>query len=265
VKTKSLKKLMDNQLDESNLVSIIVPAYRAATVIGETINSVIAQTYSNWEMLIADDCSPDNTTEVVLNAAARDPRIKLIKCLINGGPAAARNAALARAKGRWIAFLDSDDVWLPTKLADTINFALAKSSVLTFTGFRRMSFDGQVIGRYISVPSRLSFHALLGNTAIATSTVLVDRSRIKSLVMRPVYYDDFVCWLEILKQGHLAHGLDSDLMRYRVVSNSVSRNKRRSATEVWKIYREVEKIGRVMSAWYFANYAIRAFIKYRSL
>lgn len=250
-----------NRLD--GLVSIITPAYRVESIIQETIDSVLNQTYPNWEMLVADDCSPDNTSAVVVRATVADPRVRLISCKENRGPAAARNAALSEARGRWIAFLDSDDLWLPTKLEETINFAISNASALTFTGFRRISSDGSVTGAYIPVPSQLSYSQLLGNTAIATSTVLVDRWMVDSITMEKVFYDDFVCWLAILKRGFKAFGLDKDLMRYRVLKNSVSRNKLRSAIEVWKTYREVENLGIVRSTWCFARYAFNAINKYR--
>ena len=249
---------------DDDLVSIITPAYRVEKIVQETIDSVIAQSYKNWEMLVADDRSPDGTASVVSAAAAADQRVRLVRCKVNGGPAAARNAALAEARGRWVAFLDSDDLWLPEKLEETIRHALANRSALTFTGFRRISFDGTQKGGYISVPATLTYEQLLGNTAIATSTVLVDRRMVGDVSMKKVYYDDFVCWLEILKRGFKAHGLNKDLMRYRVVANSVSRNKRRSAAEVWKIYRQVEELGLVRAAWYFSRYAVNALRKYRA-
>lgn len=248
---------------DDKLVSIITPAYKAQDIVGQTIDSVIAQTYQNWELLVADDRSPDDTAAVVAEASRLDSRVKLIQCEVNGGPAAARNAALDQAKGRWIAFLDSDDLWLPEKLTSTLAFAKARQSVLSFTGFRRMTVDGSVVGRFVPVPRTLTYRQLLGNTAIATSTVLVDRSVAGDLKMRPVFYDDFVCWLEILKRGHLAHGQNEDLMRYRVMTNSVSRNKRRSAAEVWKTYRQIEGLGLLRSASYFTSYALRAAAKYR--
>ncbi|MEO1960227.1 MAG: glycosyltransferase family 2 protein, partial [Paracoccus sp. (in: a-proteobacteria)] len=214
---------------EDDLVSIITPACKAQAIVGQTIGSVIAQTSLNGELLVADDLSPDNTAAVVAEAARSDSRVKLIQCEVNGGPAAARNAALDQAKGRWIAFLDSDDLWLPEKLTSTLAFAKVHKSALSFTGFRRMSMDSGVVGRFVPVPKKMTYRKLLGNTAIATSTVLIDRVIVDGLRMRPVFYDDFVCWLEILKRGHEAHGLNEDLMRYRVVPNSFSRNKRRSA------------------------------------
>ncbi|MEO5882988.1 MAG: glycosyltransferase family 2 protein [Caldimonas sp.] len=247
-----------------SLVSIITPAYRAASVIGDTIRSVIAQSHPNWELLIAEDCSPDDTREVVRGWAQTDPRIRLIALEKNGGPAAARNAALEQAKGRWLAFLDSDDVWVPEKLEKTIAFAKTKNAAFAFTGFRRMSSDGATVGRYIEAPPRLTYRQLLGNTAIATSTVLLDATRVGTIRMKKTYYDDFDCWLQVLKKGFDAYGLDEDLMRYRVLEKSVSRNKRRSAGKVWAAYRHVEKLSWPASAWYFAQYAVRGLLKYRN-
>ena len=246
-----------------DLVSIITPAYRCAGVIGETIRSAIAQTHTNWEMLIAEDCSPDDTRDVIRHWAATDDRIELIELERNGGPAAARNAALARARGRWIAFLDSDDLWLPNKLERTIAFATNHDAAFVFTGFRRMPADGSSEGRYIGTPSTLNYRQLLGNTAIATSTVLLDAGKVGEVRMRQTYYDDFDCWLRILKPGRVAWGLDEDLMRYRMTQQSVSRNKRKSALKVWRAYRDLEQLSLPVAAWYFTNYAVRGLLKYR--
>jgi teichuronic acid biosynthesis glycosyltransferase TuaG len=252
----------ESVMAQSDLVSIITPAYKASGFIGDTIKSVLAQTHINWELLIADDCSPDDTRTVVDGWCATDARIKLIRLKKNGGPSAARNAALENATGRWIAFLDSDDIWLPTKLEESINFARAKDAAVIYTGFRRFSHDGGRLGDYISVPLRLSYRQLLGNTAIATSSVLIDSSKIGAIRMKKTYYDDFACWLDILKRGFIAYGLDRDLMRYRVMSQSVSRNKKRSAMEVWKTYRQIENLSLPPAIWYFINYGVRAVLKY---
>ena len=244
-------------------VSIITPAFCAESVIGETIKSVIAQTHANWEMLIADDCSTDKTRDVVRQWAQQDPRIQLISLERNVGPAMARNAALERASGRWITFLDSDDLWLPQKLKRTLEHAKAYQAALTFTGFRRISENGKVIGRYVGVPRNLSYRQLLGNTAIATSTVLLDRNMVGDIRMKKTHYDDFDCWLQILKGGYLAYGLDENLMHYRVMGASVSRNKRRSAAHVWRAYRDLEGLSLHASIWYFSQYAIRGVLKYK--
>ena len=246
----------------SDLVSIITPAYKAARFVGDAIKSAIAQDHRNWEMIVVDDLSPDDTAARVNEWAQADPRIKLIKQPVNRGPAAARNTSLAHSSGRYVAFLDSDDYWLPGKISSQLEFMRAKDAAVSFTAFRRISEDGSRVGRLISVPSEMKYSQLLGNTAMATSTVIIDRSITGPIEMKPVYYDDFVLWLSLLRQGHIAVGLNEDLMRYRVVGKSISRNKKKSAAEVWKTYRTVEGLGLPRSAWCFFNYSARAWLKY---
>ncbi len=246
-----------------DLVSIITPAYKAAAYVGQCIESVLAQDYPHWEMLIVDDKSPDDTTAAIEPYAARDARVRLIRLERNAGPAGARNAALEAATGRYVAFLDSDDLWLPQKLRLQLAFMREVGAGLSYTAFRRISFDAQTTGRLIPVPPRLSYARLLGNTAIATSTAIVDRQQAGELRMKKTYYDDFVLWLGLLRNGVVARGLNVDLMRYRVVGQSVSRNKRNSALQVWKTYRDMEHLSLVRSAWCFAHYAARGWLKYR--
>lgn len=247
----------------SPLVSIVTPAYNVARHIQETIASVQAQTLVDWELIVVDDCSKDETVSVVRGFADRDPRIRLIEQEKNGGPAVARQRALDAARARYIAFLDSDDIWLPGKLEDQLAFMRKTGAALTFTAFRRISEDGSSTGRLVGVPRRLSYRGLLKNTAIATSTVIVDRAKTGSFSMTRTYYDDYALWLSILRSGHIAYGLRQDLMRYRVVSRSVSRNKGRSAYWVWRLYRDVEKLSLLRAIWCLMNYAVRASIKYR--
>lgn len=246
----------------NDLISIITPAYRAESCIAQTIESVLQQTYQNWELLITDDCSPDDTCSVVEQYALKDPRIRLIRQRENGGPAAARNSSIAAAHGDWLAFLDSDDLWLPQKLEKQLNFHKQVNAALTFTEFRRISADGSKTGSLIRIPGRLTYSRLLGNTAIATSTVLVNRKLVGEVRMKKTYYDDFACWLGVLRGGGEARGLQDDLMRYRVMENSVSRNKWKSSKEVWKLYRSVENLSVVKSLYYFLLYATNGFFKY---
>jgi teichuronic acid biosynthesis glycosyltransferase TuaG len=246
------------------LVSIITPAYRAAEFVGDTIKSAQCQDHSDWEMLVVDDCSPDETCARVAAFAAADPRVRLIRQTANAGPAAARNIALEQAKGRYIAFLDSDDLWMPGKLSTQLRFMHEREAALSYTDFRRITQDGATVGRRVSVPSRLTYHDLLCNTAIVTSTVMLDREKTGSVSMPDAPYDDYALWLMLLRSGHIAHGLRVDLVRYRVVSGSVSRSKRTSALRVWRTYRDVEALGLVRSAWSFANYAVRGWLKYKA-
>ncbi len=245
------------------LVSIITPAFNAERYIVETINSVINQTYKNWELIIVDDKSSDQTVAIIKKIAKKDNRIKLIEHLHNSGPAIARNTALSFSKGDYIAFLDSDDLWLKNKLENQIKIMLENKYCFTYTSYKRISFDGSVIGHQIVIPDSLSYHKLLKNTAIATSTVIINKNIIGDFTMKNTYYDDFACWLEILKKGCSAIGINQDLVRYRVVNNSVSRDKLHSAKMVWRAYREIERLGILYSVWCFLNYSINAFMKYR--
>lgn len=247
---------------EDGLVSIVTPAWRAAGYVSDTIQGALAQTYTNWELLVVDDCSPDDTCAVVARAAAADPRVRLLRQSVNGGPANARNRALEEARGRFIAFCDSDDYWLPRKLELQLTFMQERSSAMSYTEFRRINESNSRIGARILVPESLGYHQLLKNTAIATSTVVLDRASIGDVRMTRTFYDDFVLWLSIMKRGFTAHGLREDLMRYRVVGNSWSRSKSRSAGMVWRTYREIEGLSWPYSAWCLANYGMRALVKY---
>ena len=245
------------------LVSIIMPSWNVESLIGETIASVQAQSFADWELLIADDCSTDNTAAVIEAHAAKDPRVKLIRQPRNGGPALARQAAIEQAKGRFIAFLDSDDLWLPAKLERQVAFAREHRAALSYTAFRRINEDGSITGRLIAVPDSLTYDQLLKNTSIATLTALVDREISGPIAMKNEGYDDFCLWLSILKPGHIAWGLNEDLARYRVRGVSVSSRPMRSAGWVWYIYRNVERLSLLKSAWCFAHWGARAWLKRR--
>jgi teichuronic acid biosynthesis glycosyltransferase TuaG len=244
------------------LVSIVTPAYRAAAFIAETIASVQAQTYRQLEMLIVDDCSPDDTAALVQAAAAGDSRIRLLQQPRNAGPAAARNRALAAARGRWVAFLDSDDLWLPQKLERQLPFHRAHGAKISCTDFCRIDDHGARTGHRIVAPTRLDYRQLLCNTGIPTSTVIVDRALTGDFRMKETRCDDYACWLDLLRPGGIAVGLHEDLMRYRVLRSSWSRNKVRYSRHVWKTYRDVEHLGLLQSSWSFAHYAVRGVLKY---
>ena len=246
----------------TNLVSIITPAYKAARFIESTVHSVQQQDYPDWEMLVVDDGSPDDTAELTQKLVNEDPRIRLIR-QANAGPAMARQRGLDEARGRYVAFLDSDDFWLPGKLSAQLAFMRDLKSPMSYTSFRRINADATLTGRLVRIPPTLDYSSLLCNTAIATSSVIVDRALTGPFAMQKAYYDDFVLWLNILKRGLSAHGLQEDLLRYRVVNNSVSRNKLKSAREVWRTYREIERLPLPYASWCFSNYALKAAIKYR--
>jgi teichuronic acid biosynthesis glycosyltransferase TuaG len=243
------------------LASIIMAAYNSEAFIGETIASVQAQTLGDWELLVADDGSTDRTAAIVATAAAEDSRIQLIRLEHNAGVARARNEALAAAQGRFIAFLDSDDLWLPQKLEHQIAFMQAQDVAVSYTAYRRIDEAGQRTGRLISPPRRLGYRDLLQNTAIATLTGMVDTAKTGPIQMVEARRDDYILWLSLLKRGYLAYGLQEDLARYRVVRESLSRKPMRSAAWVWDVYRNVEKLGRVEATWCLLHYGTRALLK----
>jgi teichuronic acid biosynthesis glycosyltransferase TuaG len=248
---------------DAPLVSVVMPAYNAAGHIAMALQSVGAQSLADWELLVVDDCSTDATAAIVERLADQDGRIRLLRQDRNGGPAAARQRAMDAARGRYVAWLDSDDLWLPDKLAAQLLFMRETGAALTFTAYRRISEDGSRTGRLVTVPKTLSYRGLLKHTAIATSTVVLDRHGTGPFTVPCTHYDDYALWLELLERGQVAHGLQRDLMRYRVVRRSLSRNKGRSAYWVWRTYRDVRRMGRIDSAWCFAHYAVRALAKYR--
>lgn len=250
-----------NGMSAAPLVSIITAAYDAEDFVAETIASVQAQTRGEWEMLVADDASSDRTAAIVAAAAAKDPRIRLIRLNRNSGVARARNVALAAAQGRFVAFLDSDDLWLPQKLERQVAFMQERDAAVSYTAYRRIDEAGERLGRFISAPPRLEYRDLLQNTAIATLTSMVDTAKTGPLRMMEVPRDDYILWLTLMRRGFVAHGLQQELARYRVVRGSLSRMPLRSAAWVWDVYRKVENLGRLQASWCMLHYGTRAVLK----
>ena len=247
----------------SSLVSVITPAYCVEAFIGASVSSVLAQTYEDFELLVVDDASSDATADIVESFAALDGRVRLIRKLRNAGPAEARNTALDASRGRYVAFLDSDDLWLPEKLQVQLAAMAADPDVaVSYTSFRKIDESGALLGPPISIPRQLDYRGLLKNTAIVTSTGIVDRQRTGPFRMKRTFYDDYALWLDLLRRGHKAMGVRKDLARYRVRSGSWSRNKFNSARHVWNTYREVESLGLLDSAWCFAHYGVNALRKH---
>ena len=243
------------------LVSIITPAYNAAQLISQTIESVQAQTFKEWEMLIVDDYSIDDTCNVVERYAESDSRIRLICQHENKGPAQARNVALMHASGRYIAFLDSDDIWLSKKLERQLAFMNEKKAVFSYTLYRRFTENNALPSSIISLPSVFSYRSLLKNTGIGCLTVMIDKEFTGPIEMSKIRHEDYVLWLQLLKRGITAYGLMEDLALYRVSKSSVSGDKIKSASWVWQIYRNVEKLSFPYAVWCFLNYGWQAYKK----
>ena len=227
------------------------------------IESVISQSYTNWELLIVDDCSTDDSVKIIENYAKKDNRIKLITLDVNSGPAFSRNAAIDLASGRFIAFLDSDDLWLPSKLHKQIKFMEENSFPFVFCSYDQVDVDGRYKAT-INAPPRLSYHDLLKSCSIGCLTVIYDTLHFGKVSMPDIKKrQDFCLWLKLLKSSDFAYGLDSVLAKYRVHDKSISSNKFSAAWYQWRVYREIEKLSLVDSIFYFWSYAVNGFFKTR--
>lgn len=245
-----------------NLISIITPTYNSGIYIKKTIQSVINQTYSNWELIIIDDCSVDNTLEIVKLFSNNDSRIKLLKLEVNSGAAIARNRGLEIAKGRFVAFCDCDDIWFENKLEYQINFMLEKSLPISFTSYQLINENGESLNKVINAIDRITYLEYLKNTIIGMSTSMIDTSLVKEFRFENIRTrQDTMLWITLLKRGHVAYGIKEVLVKYTVRSNSISANKFKAASKVWDLYYNMEKMGLFKSSYYFIFYVFNAIKK----
>jgi teichuronic acid biosynthesis glycosyltransferase TuaG len=246
----------------SSLVSIITPSFNSARFIKECIDSVLSQTYADWELLIVDDCSKDNSKELLFNIEKKDPRVKVTFLDNNIGSAEARNIAIRQAKGKYIAFLDSDDYWEKEKLANQIEFMKSNDIAFSFSSYIPISEDGKVFYSPIFSIEKIGYHDYLKNTIIGCLTVVIDREKTGDFEMPNIRSShDMALWLIIMKRGFYAYGLNENLAKYRNVSISNTASKWRAAKDVWMVYRKIEKLSFLYSFWCFLNYAFNAIIK----
>lgn len=243
-------------------VSIIVPVYNASRFLEQTIQSVIHQDFTNWELLLVNDCSTDNSTEII-DRYEEDKRIRLINLDKNEGAAVARNQGIALAKGRYIAFLDSDDVWMPSKLSKQIAFMETKVCAFSFTQIRMTDEKGKPISKVRTIPERVDYSYLLHKTVIATSSVVLDKQAIGDFSM-PLRRSgqDYATWLMLLRKVTYAYCVQEPLVDYRVVNNSLSSNKLASLKQVYDIQTKDEYISSWQAAYNTCCFAIYAFKKH---
>lgn len=224
---------------KEELVSIITPTYNSQGYLEQTINSVLNQTYKDWELLITDDCSTDGTVEVVRSFAEVDTRIKLFRLSKNSGPGIARNNSIAEANGRYIAFLDSDDIWHPEKLKHQLTFMDAKSAELSFTSYAFYSSKGAFIKKIIA-KEKVKMSDMLRANYIGCSTAIYDQSVLGKIYMPEIRKrQDYGLWVRIIEKCKVAYGLDISLTKYVVRPNSVSRNKLKVLKYQWVFYKKV--------------------------
>jgi teichuronic acid biosynthesis glycosyltransferase TuaG len=250
------------------LVSIITPVYNAARWLPETLASVQVQSLTNWEHILVDDGSKDGSQALIEAAAREDVRIRLLRTEQNGGPSIARNLAMATARGRYIAFLDADDLWLPEKLARSVEWMSAHGYAFIYHDYRHLSHDGARVGALIKGPEVLDLKTL--HTRRGTGgclSVVLDR-KLTGKVEFPVNFEflheDFCAWMSLIRRGFLGHRLPADLGLYRLSPKSRSANKANGAFNVWRIYRNVSGLPLLRAAFWWLQYAWNGFWQYRT-
>lgn len=242
-------------------LTIITPVYNAERFLTETLKSVQAQTFQDWEhLLVIDAKSSDRSLQIALAHAEKDPRIQVLQSPAARGAAKNRNLGLDQARGEFVAFLDADDTWSPEKSKLQIEQMQAKSWDFSFTAFSRMSEDGSNLSTAALMPTEVTYTDLLKHNAIASHTVILRRKRIGAHRFPDTVHEDFAFWLELLRHGGAAHGLNENLAQYRRVSGSRANNKLKAALWRWKILRDFEKISLPQSIYYFTVYAVKSLI-----
>ena len=248
---------------QQGLVSIVTPVYNAERFIEQTIQSVLAQTYTDWELLLIDDCSTDNSGKIIQRYAEQDERIKYHRLQVNSGAAVARNTAIGLAQGEYLAFLDSDDLWISNRLERQLSYMKANNAAFVFARIRMIDRQGNILKENVPIPSMVNYKTLLKRTVIATSTVLLDRKRTGNFAM-PLRRggQDYATWLLILRKIDFAYGLDECLVEYRVSDNSLSSKKKSSVRQVYEIQTQDEHIGKIHAIINTCCFCLYAFKKH---
>lgn len=241
------------------LVSIIMPCYNAERYVAQSIESVIAQTYQNWELLITDDCSTDNSTEIIERYCAKDNRINLLKSDKHQGIAETRNLSINRAKGRFVAFLDSDDVWINYKIEKQIGYMKSNNYGFTFTSYEIIDIHGVAKDKIVHASNIMDYWSYMRNTIICCSSVILDKEKTGDF-STPIIEtsQDMSLWLSILKKDFKAYPIDEILLKYRISPNSASHNKIKASMDVWRVFRNIEKLSFLNSLINFICYAYNA-------
>ncbi|CAG9621421.1 glycosyltransferase family 2 protein [Sutcliffiella rhizosphaerae] len=245
-----------NDTSNTPLVSIVTPVYNAEKHIQSCIDSILSQTYGNWELFLVDDCSSDKSLSLIKQYEEEYHQINVIQLKENSGAAVARNTAIEAASGKYIAFLDSDDLWVPTKLEKQVNFMEEQDIAFSFTKYSIIDESGNDLGKVVNIPDNIDYEGYLKNTIIGCLTVMLNIEKIGKMKMPLIRTrQDFAFWLSILKKGHIAYGIQEPLAKYRYVEGSISSNKFKTAKRNWYVYRQIERLSFFKSLWCFVNYA----------
>lgn len=245
------------------LVSIIMPLHNSAEFVAFSIESVLAQSEKDWELILIDDVSSDNTVQVVKNYCS-DDRVKLLKMSVNSGAAVARNRGLEEAKGRFVSFLDSDDIWLPNKLQSQIKFMKEKDVAFTFTDYQRIDEKGSLLGKPVISPSELTYERMLRSNQVGCLTAMYDSERL-GYVSMPLLRkrQDYALWLKLIKRGGAALRVPEVLAHYRVRTGSISSNKIEMLKYNWLVFRKSERFGIIKSTYYLFLNVIHRVSRYQ--
>lgn len=247
------------------LVSIIMPAYNCEKYVVEAINSVLAQTYRNWELLVLDDGSKDNTLQIIEEFSQKDSRIKALHNGKNMGVSDTRNSGIEIASGDWIAFLDSDDMWEPVKLEKQFEIVEKKAAEFLFTGSSYINEEGEPFKGIFEVPEKVTYKKLRNQNVISCSSVLVKKKYFENIKMeKDEMHEDFAVWLRILKFGVTAYGVNEPLLIYRISRNSKSGNKMKTVKMTYKVFRFVG-INPIESAYFMMRHVIASVLKYKRI
>ncbi|MFR4519076.1 MAG: glycosyltransferase family 2 protein [Fusobacterium sp.] len=243
-----------------DLVSIITPTYNCGKFINETIKSVLNQTYKNWEMIIVDDCSTDDTEKVVLKFD--DERIKYHKLKTNSGAAVARTTSMQLAKGSYMAFLDSDDIWTEDKLEKQLNFMKKNNYVFTCTSYEQIDENGNSLSKIINPVKKCNYNRLLLDCPVGNSTVMYDVTKMGKFEVPNIRKrNDDALWLQMLKKEKYIYGFNSVLMKYRIRKNSISSNKLKVIKYHWILYREIEHLSILRSLFHIFYWCVIKVLK----
>ncbi len=246
------------------MVSIVVPVHNAAGFIAQTIEMVCRQTYKDWELILVDDASTDGSAAVIEEVIkSRKKRIRLIKKEVNEGAAMARNTGIDATSGKYIAFLDADDIWKEDKLEKQVAFMESTGAEFSFTAYEFGDENANPTGKVVHVPKELRFRKALSRTVIFTSTVMFDAESIDIGIihMPQVPSEDTATWWRILKSGYVAYGLDENLTIYRRPKKSLSSNKLEAIYRIWFLYRNIADLSIPESLFYFGGWAVRATLR----
>lgn len=246
---------------ENKTVSIVMPVYNSEEFVNRSIESILNQTYTDFELIIVDDCSTDQTQSLVKKIASVDERVRLLRLNENSGAAVARNLAINEARGRYIAFLDSDDLWHEEKLSKQLSFMQDNQVAFTYSSYTQIDEEGNSLAE-ISVPSKVGYKQLLKTNVIGCLTVIYDAEIIGKQEMPLIRKrQDFGLWLKLLKIVDYAYGIKEPLAFYRVRKGSISSNKLSAAKFTWDLYRKIECLPLYKALYYFSCYAIGGIAK----